>query len=250
MPARRIGFAHGLGPADVDGLAVRILDHHHVLAEARQGEVHALGVPEKLIVHTLEHLGLALATHIAAVDPVLDGYAHIAHVLAVGIPGPDVDILGRRAQRVVLGAQTHPGGLVVADHIVLGWVDLCQSRVVHQFGQLALVRQLAPGRGKLIRAGTGFVLVSVHGHGVALVRTAAQNFADLVLAANLDGCARSQGHDLVANGRQVSQQLLIRGQRDRVRVGRVQRLAQPPVHLGALVPEAQLPGLVHAFAAF
>ena len=69
---------------------------------------------------------------------------YFLHVLDVGVAGARVDLLGARPYLVCP---------VVTGHEVLRRVYLSQGRVVHQFGQLALVVQLAPSRGQDISAG-------------------------------------------------------------------------------------------------
>ena len=160
--ARRLAFVHRLGPADVRHLAIRPRRHHHILPKARQREIHPLHRLVKLVIHLRQQRRLARAFEFTALDPLLDRLQHAFVVRLVGIPRAQVHLLCLGRQVIEALAQHAVLNGVVASHQRLGGVHLRQRGIVHQLGQLALIRQLRPGRSQCIRLGPHLVLIRLH----------------------------------------------------------------------------------------
>ena len=162
-------LGHRLGTVHAGNLAVWSFDSHHVLTEARQGEVHALGFLEKLVVHALEQVRPALAHQFAAHDALLDGLAYLGMVVLIGRACIAVHLLGLVGQSIEPGAQGGMLQLVVASNIALVRVNLRERGVVHQLGQRLLVFQAPPALRQLVGLSTDFVLVGLHLSGQLVV---------------------------------------------------------------------------------
>lgn len=80
----------------------------------------------------------------------------------VGVACIGVNLFGLLAQGVESACQHGVLGFVVAAHVGLCRINLRQSGIVHQVGQLGFIVQLGPARHQLVSLGPALILVGLH----------------------------------------------------------------------------------------